>query len=204
MKKHEGIFYRINDLRLLYRKNKLFFIVAGVCLLIGLALAIRFCCLQTEKKEALSLAGYITAGEYPFGKIFVFIILLPILLCASILLLSFNYYSIFAFYLELIIASYIVFKNNLLPVFCSFLPGICTLCLFIMPIMLVNAFFITILWTEVYSVVDFPCGKRIFYILPYRCHIKITKKSFFRCVASILCFNAVFTALISLLFLLIF
>ncbi len=147
MKKCEGIFYRINDLRLLYRKNKLFFIVASICLLIGLALAIRFCCLQTEKKEALSLAGYIAAGEYPFGKIFVFIILLPILLCASILLLSFNYYSIFAFYLELIIASYIVFKNNLFPISCSFLPGICTFCLFIMPIMLVNAFFITILWT---------------------------------------------------------
>ena len=204
MKKCKEIFYHLNDLRVEYRKNKIFFIIAGVCLLIGLAAAIRFCCAQTEKKEVLSLAEYIAAGEYPFGKIIFYAIVLPILLCASTILLSFNYYSIFTFYLELIIASYVVFKNTLFAVSRSFLHGICTLMLFILPIMLFDTFLITIFWIEVYSAVDYPCGRRVFYILPYRCHIESTKKKFLRCVAALVCFNIFFTAIISLLFVLIF
>ena len=204
MKRCDKLHYRLSDIKLLYKKNRIFFIVAAVCLLVGFAAAIRFCCVQTEKKEVLSLAEYIAKGEYPFGKVFLYAILLPTVLCGSVLLLSINYYSIFAFYLELIIASYIVFKNSLLAITCSFLPGIITFLLYIVPIVLSDAFLITFLWIEVYCAVGYPCKNKIFYVLPYRCHIQTTKKILCRHTITVICVNVVYTAIISLLFALIF
>ena len=204
MKRCGKLYCRLSDLKILYRKNRIFFIVAAVCLLIGFAAAIRFCCVQTEKKEVLSLAQYIAKGEYPFGKVFLYAIILPTVLCGSILLFSINHYSIFTFYLELIIASYIVFRNTMLSITCLFLPGIITFTLFIVPIVLLDAFLITSLWIEVYFIIGYPCKNKILHVLPYRCHIHTTKNILCRYALTVICLNLVYTALVSLLFALIF
>lgn len=204
MKRCNGLFYGINDFRITLKKNKLYFIIAAVCIAIGIAAAIKDLPDYINAKEPLSFIGYIVTGEYPFGKIFLAVIVLPFLLCASIILFSFNYYSIFSYYLELIIASYVVFRNSLAVFKVETFFGLCSLFFYVLPLFVFNAVLITAFWTEIYSSIGYPCRKKILYVIPYRCHWDKTKKTFLRTMTIVLIGNVAFTAVTSLVFHLIF
>ncbi len=204
MKKCNGLFYGINDLRIILKKNKLYFIIAAVCIFIGIVAAIKGLSDYIDKKETLSFIGCICAGEYPFGRVFFATIALPILFCVSIILFSFNYYSIFFYYLELIIASYVIFRNSLAAFCMGIFFALCSIIFFIVPLFLFNVILITAFWAEVYSSIGYPCRKKILYIIPYRCHWNKTKKAFYRTATIILIVNLAYTFIVSLLFYLIF
>ncbi len=204
MKKCNGLFYGINDLRITIKKNKLYFLIAAASVAVGIAAAIKGLSDYIEKKEVLSFIGYIAAGEYPFGKVFFSSFILPLLLCFSIILTSVNYYSIFLYYLELFIASYAIFRNTLAALYAGVLFGLCSLTLFVVPLFLFNVLLITAFWTEVYCAVGYPCRKKILYMIPYGCHWEKTKRSLFKTITIVLVGNTVFTTFASLIFYLVF
>ena len=204
MKKRQSLLCRLSDIRLLWTKYKVYFIAAGVCIVIGLMLSLKGIKQYANEKNTLSLVAYIAAGDYPFMKVFLLTILLPCLLCLSIFLLSCNYYSIFLYYLELIILNKLIFCKTLASFIFNFFYGLLSAVFFVLPILLFDIFLLTLFWADIYEIIPYPCPKKIFHIVPYRCYISHAKHKCIRTILTILIFNALTALICSLLFWILF
>ncbi len=204
MKKCDKLLCGITELKLSWKKNKVYFIVALTTFLIGLLLAVKGIKTFCEEKKVLSLAEYISAGEYPYMSVIIWTTIIPSLICLSILLLSVNYYSIFAYYLELIIINKVILRNNIASIAHSVIPGALSFTLFSLPLLVIDTMLLTLFWIGVSEIIAYPCRKEIIYIVPYRCHWERTKPLFVKTLISMLSFNLIYTVLISCVFVLIF
>ena len=200
MRQRHSILCIINDCRITRKKNKEFFILAFVCAFAGFLLSLKGLRAFADEKCPVSLVAAIAAGEYPFIKIFLPAFFLPTLLCCSIILFSINYYSNFLYYLELIIANKVIFRNTLACLLCQTLYGALNLIGFVLPLLIFDLFVITLFWARVYEIVPYPCKKKILYYIPYRCYWKSIKKDFYNTLVLICSFNAVVCFISSLIF----
>ena len=195
---------RISDIRLAWRKNRVFFLIAIGCVAFGILLSFRGLKTLSEEKEVVSLAEHISAGEFPFFKIFFYFLLTPSLVCLSIVLFSINYYSNLIYFLELTILFNAVFRNTLAMIYRSILKGLLTFVLVEFPIILYDFFIITYFWTQVFAVVPYPCRKKILHITPYRCILPSVKPVLCKTLCSYALFNVLIVTVFSILFKIIF
>ncbi len=189
MKKKQRILCKSSDIKIEIKQNKVFFLVGIGCIILGILLALKGIKSYSEENEVYSLVEKIMAGEYPLWSIFLFVILIPTLMSFSIILLSVNYYSIFLYYLELIIVNKLIFRNNIAGILHNFIPGLLSTVFISLPIIAIDFVLLMCFWCKVFNLIAYPCKRRILYIIPYRCYWNTQKNYFFQSLLSILFFN---------------